>query len=98
MHFLETYADYTDEQVQSPLSAELQAILRCLSCGSTLESDQAGGCSAPLAERAYPYVQGIARFCRCPALCRQLRLEWRRCIRRRSSITMEFANAVAAST
>ncbi len=31
----------TEEQMQSPLSADLQAILRCLSCGSTLDSDKA---------------------------------------------------------
>ncbi len=48
--------------VQSHLSADLQAILSCLSCGSSLESDQAAGYSCPACKRAYPNVQGIARF------------------------------------
>jgi len=44
------------------VSADLQAILRCLSCGSNLEDDQAGGYVCPACKRAYPHVQGIARF------------------------------------
>jgi hypothetical protein len=33
----------TEEQAQLPLSADLLAILRCLSCGAKLESDSASG-------------------------------------------------------
>ena len=52
----------TDEQVQSRLCADLQAILRCLNCGASLESDQAAGFVCPACKREYPNVQGIARF------------------------------------
>ena len=48
--------------VQSPLSADLLAILRCLSCGSKLEKDQAGGFFCSACKRVYPNAQGIARF------------------------------------
>src|SRR5258708_21836011 len=51
----------TEQPVQSPLSAELQAILRCLSCGSKLESDQAAGFLCPACKRVHPNAQGIAR-------------------------------------
>ena len=50
------------EQVQLPLSVELQAILRCLSCGSTLDSDQSGGYVCSACNHAFPNVNGIARF------------------------------------
>jgi SAM-dependent methyltransferase len=52
----------TEAQVQLPLSADLQAILRCLSCGSQLDSDHAGGYVCAACQRAYPNVKGIARF------------------------------------
>ncbi len=52
----------TEEQVQSLLSADLQAILRCLNCGGKLDSDQSGGFVCPDCKRAYPNVEGIARF------------------------------------
>src|ERR1700690_238764 len=52
----------TEEQVQSPLCADLQAILRCLNCGGKLEADQSGGFVCPACKRVYPNVQGIARF------------------------------------
>ncbi len=52
----------TEEQVQSPLSADLQAILRCLNCGGKLDSDGAGGFVCPSCQRKYPFVNGIARF------------------------------------
>ncbi|PYX26437.1 MAG: hypothetical protein DMG80_21480 [Acidobacteria bacterium] len=68
----------TDEQVQSPLSAELQAILRCLSCGSTLESDQAGGYKCAACKRAYPYVQGIARFVDAQHYAASFGFQWHR--------------------
>jgi SAM-dependent methyltransferase len=52
----------TEQPVQSPLSADLQAILRCLSCGSKLESDHAEGYVCRACSRAYPNAHGIARF------------------------------------
>jgi len=52
----------TQEQAPSPLSADLQAILACLSCGVGLESAPDGGYVCPACKRAYPFVQGIARF------------------------------------
>jgi 2-polyprenyl-3-methyl-5-hydroxy-6-metoxy-1,4-benzoquinol methylase len=52
----------TEQLAQSPLSADLQAILRCLSCGSKLEGDQAAGFVCPACKRVYPNLQGIARF------------------------------------
>jgi 2-polyprenyl-3-methyl-5-hydroxy-6-metoxy-1,4-benzoquinol methylase len=68
----------TEEQVQSPLSADLQAILRCLSCGSKLESDPAGGYRCPACKRAYPYVQGIARFVDAQHYAASFGFEWHR--------------------
>ncbi len=52
----------TEQPVQSPLSAEFQAILRCLSCSSNLDADGASGFLCPACKRAYPNVDGIARF------------------------------------
>ena len=68
----------TEEQVQSPLSAELQAILRCLSCGSKLESDQAGAYKCPACKRAYPHVQGIARFVDAQHYAASFGFQWHR--------------------
>jgi 2-polyprenyl-3-methyl-5-hydroxy-6-metoxy-1,4-benzoquinol methylase len=51
-----------EQPVQSPLSADLEAILRCLNCGGKLDSDRSGGFVCPACKRAYPQVQGIARF------------------------------------
>jgi 2-polyprenyl-3-methyl-5-hydroxy-6-metoxy-1,4-benzoquinol methylase len=52
----------TVEQPVQSLSADLEAILRCLSCGSKLESDHTGGYLCSTCKRAYPNLQGIARF------------------------------------
>lgn len=52
----------TEEQVPSPLSADLQAILRCLTCGVALESGDGGSYVCPACKRTYPFVKGIARF------------------------------------
>ena len=52
----------SEQEMQSALSADLQAILRCLSCGSHLDSDKAGGYVCPNCKRACPNVNGIARF------------------------------------
>ena len=51
-----------EQPVQCPLSVELEGILRCLSCGSQLDCDNGGGFVCPACKRAYPNVNGIARF------------------------------------
>ena len=68
----------TEQPVQSPLSADLQAILRCLSCGSTLDSDQAGGYLCPACKRAYPNVNGIARFVDAQHYAASFGFQWHR--------------------
>jgi SAM-dependent methyltransferase len=68
----------TEQPVQSPLSADLQAILRCLSCGAKLESDQAGGFLCPACKRSYPNVQGIARFVDAQHYAASFGFQWHR--------------------
>ena len=68
----------TEQPVQSPLSAELQAILRCLSCGSRLESDQAAGFLCPACNRVYPNAQGIARFVDAQYYAASFGFQWHR--------------------
>ncbi len=68
----------TEQPVQSPLSADLQAILRCLSCGSKLDSDQAGGYLCPACKRAYPNVNGIARFVDAQHYAASFGFQWHR--------------------
>jgi 2-polyprenyl-3-methyl-5-hydroxy-6-metoxy-1,4-benzoquinol methylase len=68
----------TEQPVQSPLSAELQAILRCLSCGSKLESDQAAGFLCPACKRVYPNAQGIARFVDAQYYAASFGFQWHR--------------------
>ncbi len=52
----------TEERVQSPLSADLRAILRCLSCGGNLDAEPSGGYVCAACKREYPNFNGIARF------------------------------------
>ena len=52
----------TTLQVQSTLSAELLASLRCLACPSALESDPQGGYRCPNCGAGYPAPRGVARF------------------------------------
>ena len=68
----------TEQPVQSPLSADLQAILRCLSCGSKLEGDQAGGYLCPACKRAYPNANGIARFVDAQQYAASFGFQWHR--------------------
>jgi SAM-dependent methyltransferase len=68
----------TEQLAQSPLSADLQAILRCLSCGSTLEGDQASGFVCPGCKRVYPNVQGIARFVDAQHYAASFGFQWHR--------------------
>jgi 2-polyprenyl-3-methyl-5-hydroxy-6-metoxy-1,4-benzoquinol methylase len=68
----------TEQPVQSPLSADLEAILRCLTCGSKLESDQAEGFLCPACRRAYPNAQGIARFVDAQHYAASFGFQWHR--------------------
>jgi 2-polyprenyl-3-methyl-5-hydroxy-6-metoxy-1,4-benzoquinol methylase len=68
----------TEEQMQSTLSADLQAILRCLNCNASLESDQAGGFVCPACKRKYPNVQGIARFVDAQDYAASFGFQWHR--------------------
>ena len=68
----------TEEQVQLHLSAELQALLRCLNCGATLEGDQSGGFVCPACRRAYPNVNGIARFVDAQKYAASFGYQWHR--------------------
>ena len=68
----------TEEQVQSPLSADLQAILRCLHCDARLESDQSGGFVCPACQRAYPKVNEIARFVDAQHYAASFGFQWHR--------------------
>jgi len=67
-----------DEQTQSRLSADLQAILRCLNCNASLESDQAGGFVCPACKREFPNVQGIARFVAAQDYAASFGFQWHR--------------------
>jgi 2-polyprenyl-3-methyl-5-hydroxy-6-metoxy-1,4-benzoquinol methylase len=67
-----------EQPVMSSLSADVQAILRCLSCGSKLDSDQAGGYACPACKRVYPSVQGIARFVDAQYYAASFGFQWHR--------------------
>jgi len=67
-----------EEQAQSPLSADLQAILRCLGCGSELERDGSGGYTCAACKRAYPNVNGIARFVDAQHYAASFGFQWHR--------------------
>jgi 2-polyprenyl-3-methyl-5-hydroxy-6-metoxy-1,4-benzoquinol methylase len=66
------------QPIQSQLSADLQAILRCLNCGSQLDSDNAGGYVCPSCKRAYPFVHGIARFVDAQHYAASFGFQWHR--------------------
>src|SRR5229473_2010288 len=68
----------TEPAAQSLLSADLQAILRCLSCASKLESDQAAGFLCPACKRVYPNLQGIARFVDAQHYAASFGFQWHR--------------------
>jgi len=69
----------TEEQpVQSPLSGDLRAILRCLNCGASLDSDASGGYVCPACKRAYPFVNGIARFVDAQHYAASFGFQWHR--------------------
>jgi 2-polyprenyl-3-methyl-5-hydroxy-6-metoxy-1,4-benzoquinol methylase len=67
-----------EELAPLPLSADLEAILCCLSCGGKLESDQSGGYVCPGCHRAYPNVQGIARFVDAQHYAASFGFQWHR--------------------
>ncbi len=67
-----------EKQAQSLLPAELQAILRCLNCGSKLDSDGGGGYVCSACKRAYPFVNGIARFVDAQHYAASFGFQWHR--------------------
>jgi 2-polyprenyl-3-methyl-5-hydroxy-6-metoxy-1,4-benzoquinol methylase len=67
-----------EQQVQSPLSADLQLILRCLNCGGKLEGDPSRGYACPACKRAYPNVEGIARFVEAQHYAASFGYQWHR--------------------
>ncbi|MGA9526786.1 MAG: methyltransferase domain-containing protein [Terriglobales bacterium] len=67
-----------EQPAQCPLSADLQAILRCLSCSSELESDKLGGFVCPRCKRAYPKVNGIGRFVDAQHYAASFGFQWHR--------------------
>jgi len=67
-----------EKQAQSLLPAELQAILRCLNCGSKLDSDGGGGYVCSSCKRAYPFVNGIARFVDAQHYAASFGFQWHR--------------------
>lgn len=68
----------TEEQVQLPRSADLRTILRCLSCGSNLEAEAGGGYVCAGCKRAYPFVNGIARFVDAQHYAASFGFQWHR--------------------
>ena len=66
------------QSLQTLMSADLQAILRCLGCGSRLESDQAAGFLCPTCKRVYPNLQGIARFVDAQHYAASFGFQWHR--------------------
>ena len=52
----------TEGQIQPPIWADVQEILRCLNCGERIEGDPSSGFRCPGCQRAYPNVNGIVRF------------------------------------
>jgi 2-polyprenyl-3-methyl-5-hydroxy-6-metoxy-1,4-benzoquinol methylase len=68
----------TEEQTQSALAGDLQAILNCLGCGGKLESDHAGGFACPACKRTYPNVNGIARFVDAQHYAASFGFQWHR--------------------
>ncbi len=68
----------TEEQMQSALSADLQAILSCLGCAGKLESDHAGGFICRACQRVYPNANGIARFVDAQHYAASFGFQWHR--------------------
>src|ERR1700678_4564790 len=67
-----------EQPVQSHLSCDLHGIVRCLSCGAKLESDQNGGYLCLACKRAYPNTQGIARFVDAQHYAASFGFQWHR--------------------
>jgi 2-polyprenyl-3-methyl-5-hydroxy-6-metoxy-1,4-benzoquinol methylase len=68
----------TEEQTQSALSADLQAILSCLGCGGKLDNDQSGGFVCRACQRVYPNANGIARFVDAQQYAASFGFQWHR--------------------
>ena len=68
----------TEEQVLSPLSTDLQAILRCLNCGGRIEGEPSQGFVCPGCQRSYPNLNGIARFVDAQHYAASFGFQWHR--------------------
>jgi 2-polyprenyl-3-methyl-5-hydroxy-6-metoxy-1,4-benzoquinol methylase len=68
----------TEEQTQSTLAADLQAILRCLGCGGQVEGEASKGFRCPACQREYPNVNGIARFVDAQHYAASFGFQWHR--------------------
>jgi 2-polyprenyl-3-methyl-5-hydroxy-6-metoxy-1,4-benzoquinol methylase len=67
-----------EQPAPCPLSVDLQAILRCLNCGSQLDADNAGGFVCPACKRTYPNVNGVARFVDAQHYAASFGFQWHR--------------------
>lgn len=63
---------------QSQFRAELAAILRCVSCGRSLESDASGGYHCSACGRQYPQRQGVACFVDLGSYADSFGFQWHR--------------------
>lgn len=68
----------TEQRSRPPLSAEVQAILRCLTCGERLDNDESGGFVCPACGRAYSRVNGVARFVDTQNYAASFGFQWQR--------------------
>src|SRR5580692_2331959 len=67
-----------EEQIQAPLRADVQAILRCLNCGEKIEGDPSSGFRCPGCHRTYPNVNGIVRFVDAKNYASSFGFQWHR--------------------
>ena len=66
----------TEHPAQLPQSADV--ILRCLNCGGKLAGDPSHGFVCPACKRAYPNVEGIARFVEAQHYAASFGYQWHR--------------------
>lgn len=64
--------------LQSPLRAELETILRCVDCGRSLQGDGSGGYTCSACGRKYPQRQGVACFVDLGSYADSFGFQWHR--------------------
>jgi SAM-dependent methyltransferase len=67
----------TVDQVNSPLSAELLALLRCTACQASLR-EQEDGYSCPSCGRKFPAVRGVLRFVEAHSYADSFGFQWQK--------------------